>query len=72
MTRSPLTYSYISVQNNLRFPDDITDVSDNAKNLIFGLIASPEKRLGQNGIDEFKVHPFFEGVDWDKIRDCKY
>ena len=59
-------------ENNLRFPDDIADqVSDTAKDLIMRLIASPDKRLGQNGIEEFKVHPFFAGLDWDNIRDSE-
>ena len=24
-------------------------------------------RLGQNGIEDFKNHPWFSGVDWDTI-----
>ena len=27
----------------------------------------PKKRLGRKGIDEIKLHPFFEGIDWDKV-----
>ena len=37
--------------------------------LIRRLIADPSERLGINGIQEIKIHPFFQGVDWKKIRD---
>jgi protein-serine/threonine kinase len=32
------------------------------------LICNPEQRLGRNGASEIKAHPFFYGVNWDKIR----
>ena len=28
---------------------------------------NPKERLGFKGIDEIKNHPFFEGVEWDKV-----
>lgn len=43
-------------------------VSENAKDLMRRLICPPEFRLGQNGIEDFKSHAWFEGVDWDNIR----
>ncbi|XP_067400030.1 serine/threonine-protein kinase MRCK gamma [Emydura macquarii macquarii] len=55
-------------EDHLQFPTDITDVSEQAKDLIRGLLCHQELRLGQNGIEDFKRHPFFEGIDWDNIR----
>ena len=33
----------------------------------FRLICGAEVRLGQNGIEDFKNHPWFAGVDWSTI-----
>lgn len=33
------------------------------------LICDADTRLGRNGADEIKAHPFFEGLDWDKLRE---
>ena len=30
-----------------------------------------DERLGINGVEEIKAHPFFAGVDWKRIRDKK-
>lgn len=32
-------------------------------------ICDSDTRLGRNGCDEIKAHPFFDGLDWDKLRD---
>lgn len=57
-------------KNSFDFPSDDVEftVSENAKDLIKRLICAPEFRLGQNGISDFKKHPWFEGIDWDTIR----
>lgn len=52
------------------FPPEDEDfpVSQNAKNLMKSLICSQETRLGRNGIDDFKNHPWFDGINWETIR----
>uniref|UniRef100_A0A674I514 non-specific serine/threonine protein kinase n=1 Tax=Terrapene triunguis TaxID=2587831 RepID=A0A674I514_9SAUR len=62
------TYGKIMNHEVSLFPTDITDVSEPAKDLIRGLLCHQELRLGQNGIEDFKRHPFFESIDWDNIR----
>ncbi|XP_012060576.1 PREDICTED: serine/threonine-protein kinase Genghis Khan [Atta cephalotes] len=65
------TYGKIMNHKNcFDFPmDAMYDVSEEAKDLMRKLICSSEFRLGQNGIDDFKKHPWFDGVNWDTLRD---
>ncbi|XP_024223610.1 serine/threonine-protein kinase MRCK alpha isoform X5 [Bombus pyrosoma] len=65
------TYGKIMNHKNcFDFPaDDMYEVSEEAKDLMRKLICSSEFRLGQNGIDDFKKHPWFEGVNWETLRD---
>ena len=54
-------------RETLRFPPE-ANISWAAKNLIQSLICDPEYRLGsKRGIDDFKEHPFFEGINWDDL-----
>uniref|UniRef100_H3CSS4 Rho-associated protein kinase n=1 Tax=Tetraodon nigroviridis TaxID=99883 RepID=H3CSS4_TETNG len=65
------TYSKImNHKNALTFPDD-SDISNDAKNLICAFLTDREVRLGRNGLDEIKRHPFFKNDQWtwENIRD---
>lgn len=66
------TYGKImNFKSSFDFPPEDPDypVGDNAKDLIRRLICAPEERIGKNGLDDFRNHPWFEGIDWDTIRD---
>ncbi|KAJ8268086.1 hypothetical protein COCON_G00132580 [Conger conger] len=65
------TYSKImNHKNALTFPDD-SNISKDAKSLICAFLTDREVRLGRNGVDEIKRHPFFKNDQWtwENIRD---
>uniref|UniRef100_A0ABM5GJD9 non-specific serine/threonine protein kinase n=1 Tax=Pogona vitticeps TaxID=103695 RepID=A0ABM5GJD9_9SAUR len=65
------TYSKImDHKNSLHFPEDV-EISKQAKDLICAFLTDREVRLGRNGVEEIKFHPFFKNDqwDWDNIRD---
>jgi len=58
----------INWKHALRFPEDC-HISPEAKDLIQRLCCDQSERLGRNGVDEIKAHPFFKGIDWNRIRE---
>lgn len=57
----------------LRFPRDIPSsrLSPDAKHLIASLLREAPHRLGaRRGLQEFKEHKFFAGIDWDKLAEA--
>jgi len=54
-------------QESLVFPPE-ANLSPDAISLIRGFLSDRERRLGKNGADEIKAHPFFSGIDWSSLR----
>lgn len=58
-------------RDTLRFPAE-AKISWAAKNLIQSLICDSKYRLGaKRGLEDFKDHPFFEGVEWSTLGQMK-
>ncbi|VDN07030.1 unnamed protein product [Thelazia callipaeda] len=58
--------TYTRIRNHateLNFPDDV-EMSESAKNLIRAFLSSSEKRLGKDGVESIKEHPFFQNDEW--------
>uniref|UniRef100_A0A8C8DTQ7 Rho-associated protein kinase 2 n=1 Tax=Oryzias sinensis TaxID=183150 RepID=A0A8C8DTQ7_9TELE len=65
------TYSKImDHKNSLHFPEEV-EISADAKNIICAFLTDREVRLGRNGVEEIKQHPFFKNDQWtfDNIRE---
>ena len=67
---SEVCFKVLNWKKYLKIPSKIK-ISEEAKDLIFKMINSSNNRLGKNGAEEIKNHPFFKGVDWDNIRNSK-
>jgi len=57
-------------EDHLVIPED-KPISNDASDLIFKLLSNVDIRLGRNGAQEIKDHPFFKGIDWENIRKTK-
>ncbi|KAK1307731.1 Serine/threonine-protein kinase AtPK1/AtPK6 [Acorus calamus] len=56
----------VNWRTHLKFPEE-AKLSAEAKDLISKLLCNVEQRLGTGGADEIKAHPWFEGVQWDRV-----
>ncbi|GAU43428.1 hypothetical protein TSUD_334910, partial [Trifolium subterraneum] len=56
----------VNWKSHLKFPEEAR-LSPEAKDLISNLLCNVNQRLGSNGANEIKSHPFFEGVQWEKL-----
>ena len=55
-------------KNNLEIKPEV-NISKDAVDILKQLINDPEKRLGRNGADEIKKHPFFKNINWQHIKE---
>lgn len=56
-----------SDQDYFEFPAAGSEVSEEARSLIGGLICDRSERLGSRGSGDFRKHPFFCGLDWSSL-----
>ncbi|XP_020204788.1 serine/threonine-protein kinase tricorner [Cajanus cajan] len=56
----------VNWKSHLKFPEEAR-LTFEAKDLISKLLCNVNQRLGSNGANEIKAHPFFDGVEWDKL-----
>lgn len=50
---------------NIKYPVYLSKDSIAILNALF--THDPDKRLGSDGVDKIKKHPFFKNIDWDAI-----
>lgn len=60
---SPVPTQVINWKSTLHIPPQ-AKLSPEASDLIVKLCRGPEDRLGKNGADEIKAHPFFRAIDF--------
>ena len=63
-------YKVMNWKKFLKIPDDVV-LSPEAEDLIVKMINNSDERLGKNGVEEIKRHPFFKNIDWNNIRSTK-
>ncbi|XP_042424661.1 serine/threonine-protein kinase 38-like [Zingiber officinale] len=56
----------VNWKNHLKFPEE-AKLSPEAKDLISRLLCNVEHRLGTKGAHEIKAHPWFRGIQWERL-----
>jgi len=46
-------------------------LSEASTDILKKLICDADTRLGKNGVEEIKAHPFFSGIEWENLRSIK-
>ena len=57
-------------KKTLNIPEE-SNLAPEARDLLKRLLCDADNRLGANGVQEIKEHPFFKGMDWDNLRNIK-
>ncbi|KAF8592615.1 hypothetical protein K439DRAFT_1378858 [Ramaria rubella] len=56
------------LSGHIEWHEEWIEYSDEARDFMTKLmVTDASKRLGANGADEVKAHPFFAGVEWDNV-----
>lgn len=56
------------LSRNISWDDEDVEISSEARDLMERLMCTDRKnRLGTNGAQEIKAHPFFAGIDWEHL-----
>lgn len=69
-TPSETCQKIIKWEKYFNIPSD-AKLSSNAISLIKAMVNHTDKRLGLNGVDEIKKHPFFKNFDWNNVKNMK-
>ncbi|GMH25759.1 hypothetical protein Nepgr_027602 [Nepenthes gracilis] len=56
----------VNWRTHLKFPEE-AKLSLEAKDLIRKLLCIVSQRLGSKGADEIKAHPWFRGINWERV-----
>jgi serine/threonine kinase 38 len=46
----------------------VTSASRNCIDFMLLLLTDSSRRIGRNGVDEIRAHPWFSGLNWDTLR----
>jgi len=57
-------------KKTLKIPPE-AKLSPEATDILLKLMCDSNERLGKNGVEEIKKHPFFKGIDWNNLRSMK-
>jgi serine/threonine kinase 38 len=57
-------------RKTLNIPPE-ANLSPAATDILKRLLCDVDHKLGANGVEEIKAHPFFEGINWDRMKQAK-